>query len=115
MRLAVNGITAGESLQIYTRNHYVARLYRIGVEILPHLRLFGSDGDTVYLQNTLTDEAVILEDVDTLVLSLGQQAYNPLEAPLRDAGIEAAVIGDCLLPRTAEEAVYEGMLAGRAI
>ncbi len=115
VRLAVNGITAGESLQIYTRNHYVSRLYRLGVEILPHLRLFGSDGATVYLQNTLTDEAVVFEDIDTLVLSLGQQAYNPLEVPLGDSGIAVSVIGDCLLPRTAEEAVYEGMLAGRAI
>ncbi len=115
VRLAINGVTAGESLQIYTRNHYVARLYRLGVEIMPHLRLFGSDADTVYLQNTLTDEAVIVEDVDTLVLSLGQQAYNPLETPLRTAGVQLSVIGDCLLPRTAEEAVYEGMLAGRAI
>ena len=113
--LAVNAAMAGESLQIYTRNHYVARLYRLGVEIVPHARLYGSDAGTVYLQNTLTDEAMVIEGIDTLVLSLGQQAYNPLESGLLAAGIETRVIGDCLLPRTAEEAVYEGMMAGRAL
>jgi NADPH-dependent 2,4-dienoyl-CoA reductase/sulfur reductase-like enzyme len=113
--LAVNAAMAGESLQIYTRNHYVARLYKLGVDILPHARLFGSEAGTVYLQNTLTDEAMLIEGVDTLVLSLGQQAYNPLETALRDSGITPTVIGDCLLPRTAEEAVYEGLQAGRSI
>ena len=115
VKLAVNAAMAGESLQIYTRNHYLARLYQLGVEMLPHMRLFGSDAGTVYLQNTLTDDALVLEDIDTLVLSLGQRAYNPLEAALQEIGITPQVIGDCLLPRTAEEAVYEGMLAGRAI
>ena len=61
---------------------------------------------------TLTDEALVVENIDTLVLSLGQQAYNPLESALCDSGLEPLVIGDCLLPRTAEEAVYEGMIIG---
>jgi 2,4-dienoyl-CoA reductase-like NADH-dependent reductase (Old Yellow Enzyme family) len=113
--LAVNAAMAGESLQIYTRNHYVARLYQLGVDILPHARLYGSDAGTVYLQNTLTDAAMVLEGIDTLVLSLGQQAYNPLETALQERGMSPLVIGDCLLPRTAEEAVYEGLLAGRAV
>lgn len=115
VRLAVNAALAGESLQIYTRNHYVGRLHRLGVEIITHARLYGSDPGCVYLQDTLTDEAIVIEDVDTLVLSLGQQSCNELEQELQQAGIEASVIGDCLLPRTAEEAVYEGMLAGRGI
>ena len=113
--LAVNAAMAGESLQIYTRNHYVARLYQLGVDILLHARLYGSDAGTVYLQNTLTDEPMVLEGIDTLVLSLGQQAYNPLETALQECGIEPIVIGDCLLPRTAEEAVYEGLQAGRLV
>jgi hypothetical protein len=30
-------------------------------------------------------------------------------------GIEHHLIGDCLTPRTAEEAVYEGLKAGLAV
>ena len=68
----------------------------------------------MYFQNTLTDEPIIIE-ADSLVLSLGQQPVNELEQALADAGIAAQVIGDGLSPRTAEEAVYEGMIAGRGI
>ena len=114
VKLMVNAALAGESLQIYTRNHYVGRLYQLGVEIVPHARLYGSDGTTVYFQNTLTDDAIIIE-TDSLVLSLGQQPVNELEQQLNEAGIASQVIGDCLIPRTAEEAVYEGMIAGRSI
>jgi 2,4-dienoyl-CoA reductase-like NADH-dependent reductase (Old Yellow Enzyme family)/thioredoxin reductase len=110
VHLMVNAAMAGESLQMYTRNHYVGRLYKLGVEIITHARLFGSDGESIYFQNTLTDEAIIVE-ADTLVYSLGQQPENHLEAQLGESGIELSIIGDCLLPRTAEEAVYEGLMA----
>ncbi|MEM7565532.1 MAG: FAD-dependent oxidoreductase, partial [Pseudomonadota bacterium] len=108
--LMVNASMAGETLQIYTRNHYVARLYDLEVEMITHARLYGSDGRTFYFQNTLTDAAIEIE-ADTLVYSLGQQPRNHLETGLRKAGFSPIVIGDCLLPRTAEEAVYEGMAA----
>jgi 2,4-dienoyl-CoA reductase-like NADH-dependent reductase (Old Yellow Enzyme family)/thioredoxin reductase len=109
VQLMVNAAMAGESLQMYTRNHYVGRLYSLGVEITTHARLFGSDEDSIYFQNTLTDEAIIVE-ADTLVYSLGQQPENQLETQLSESGIALSVIGDCLLPRTAEEAVYEGLM-----
>ena len=115
VRLLVNGPMAGESLQVYTRNHYVGRLYSLGVEIVPHARLYGSDDTTVYFQNTLTAEAMIFEEVDSLVLSLGQKPRNELERELDAAGIQSRSIGDCLLPRTAEEAIYEGLTAAMEI
>ena len=112
--LAVNAAMVGESLQIYTRNHYVGRLYRLGVDMLTHARLFGSDSGSVYLQNTLTSEPIVLE-ADSLVLSLGQQADNSLQRALVAAGTECRLVGDGLLPRTAEEAVYEGWKAGSEV
>ena len=115
VRLFVNAALAGESLQIYTRNHYVGRLYKSGVDIVTHVRLFGSDGDTVYFQNTLSDEPIIVEDVDTLLLSLGHQPENSLEQSLKDDGFNVAAIGDCVVPRTAEEAIYEGLIAATEI
>ena len=115
VRLCVNGAMAGESLQLYTRNHYVARLHKLGVEIRTHLRLYGADADTVYFQDTISDEAVLLEEVDSLVLALGHRADVTLEEALDGTPGERYVIGDCRAARTAEEAVYEGLLAGRAI
>lgn len=110
--LCVNAAMAGETLQIYTRNHYVGRLHRLGVAIRTHARLFGVDEDSVYLQDTLTEEPIVEEGIDTLVLSLGHLAEDDLENKLTEAGIAHVAIGDCVAPRTAEEAVYEGLLAG---
>ena len=109
VKLVVNAAMAGEALQIYTRNHYLGRLYTLGVEMVTHARLFGSDGESVYFQNTLTDEAIVFDAIDTLVLSLGQQAQSGLEDELRQQGMDAITIGDCVVPRTAEEAIFEGM------
>ena len=48
VRLCANGSLIGEALQLYTRNHYVARLRRLGVEQRTYLRLYGVDADTAY-------------------------------------------------------------------
>ncbi|MGI9405274.1 MAG: FAD-dependent oxidoreductase [Hyphomicrobiaceae bacterium] len=113
--LCTNAALAGETLQIYTRNHYVGRLHKLGVTIRTHARLFGVDEDTAYFQDTLSDEAILIEGTDTLVLSLGHHARNELENELAGVDCDVHVIGDCLTPRTAEEAVYEGLLVGTKI
>ena len=113
--LAVNAAMAGESLQIYTRNHYVGRLHKLGVRIRTHLRLFGADEDAVYFQDVLTGEPQIIDGYDTLVTALGHVSDDSLARFLVDAPFEVKLIGDALAPRTAEEAVYEGLQAGWTI
>lgn len=110
--LCVNAALAGETLQLYTRNHYVGRLHKLGVTIRTHARLFGADGETAYFQDTLTGDPILMEGVDTLVLALGHVAEGGLEEELAGLGIETRMIGDCVVPRTAEEAVFEGLQAG---
>ncbi|MDA9009075.1 FAD-dependent oxidoreductase [Alphaproteobacteria bacterium] len=110
--LCVNAALAGETLQLYTRNHYVGRLHKLGVKIRTHARLFGADGDTVYFQDTLSDEPIIMDNVDSLVLSMGHQADDTLENELSDLDLEVHIIGDAVVPRTAEEAVFEGLELG---
>jgi len=110
--LCVNAAMVGETLQLYTRNHHVARLHKLGVTIRTHARLFGADGETVYFQDTLSEEPIVLEGIESLVLSLGHKADETLEAELTGLGVELRTIGDCVVPRTAEEAVYEGLVAG---
>ncbi|MGI9372403.1 MAG: FAD-dependent oxidoreductase [Hyphomicrobiales bacterium] len=110
--LCTNAAMAGETLQMYTRNHYVGRLHKLGVTIKTHARLFGADEDSAYFQDTLTEEPIILENIDTVVLALGHRANTALEDKLHDLDIKITVIGDCVTPRSAEEAVYEGLQAG---
>jgi NADPH-dependent 2,4-dienoyl-CoA reductase/sulfur reductase-like enzyme len=115
VRLAVNGVMAGETIPSGVRNRWIGELQKLGVEIIPYVRLHGADADNVYLQHTINDEAIICEDVDTLVTALGQQAETGLEAELEDWDGKVLLAGDCLAPRTAEEAVLEGLKAGVAV
>lgn len=113
--LYTNAAMAGETLQIYTRNHYVGRLYKLGVDMVMHARLFGADDGSVYFQNTVSDEPMIVDDVDTLVLSMGVRPLDKLAQSLDAAGINYSAIGDCVVPRTAEEAIYEALMAANEI
>lgn len=115
VRLAVNGYMPGQTIQMYVRDTGVGRLHKLGVEMIPYTRLIGVDKDSVYLQHTMSGEPIICTNTDTLVLCQGHNPVNLLEEHIRKAGIEVHLAGDCLAPRTAEEAVLEGFRAGIAI
>jgi len=113
--LCTNAASAGETLQLYTRNHYLGRLHKLGVTIRTHARFYGVDGDTVYFQDTLTQHPIVIDDADSVVLSLGHSVVNELSRQLTETSYSVVSIGDCVTPRTVEEAVYEGFVAGRNI
>ncbi len=115
VRLAVNGTMAGETIHRYVRDAWVGILHKLGVETIPYARVFGVDATTVYLQHTTSGEPIICEDVDTLVLSQGHDRVATLGDALEDYSGELHIIGDCRAPRTAEEAVLEGLKAGTAV
>ena len=109
VRLAVNGETVGQTIQSYLRYQMAGRLHSAGVDVIPYVRLIGADDDTVYLQHVITGEPVILESVDTVVLAYGHRGDLELHDTLAGVVPEIHAIGDCLSPRTAEEAICEGM------
>ena len=113
--LAVNGIQAGQHVQMYLRDHWAGKLHKLGVQVIPYARLFGVDRETAYLAHIVTGEPILCEQVDTVVLAAGNRAETQVEDELGALGIELHLAGDCLSPRSAEEAVYEGLLAGRAV
>ena len=115
VRLAVDGTHAGQNLQIYLRDTWAGKLHALEVEIIPYARLFGTDGDTVYFHHTASGDPIVCEEVDTLVLSQGHQSVTTLEDQLQGSGVEIHMVGDCLSPRTAEEAIYEGLMIAREI
>lgn len=69
--LAVRGYAAGESLQQYVRDRLLAAISRQRIIVLPLVRPYGVDDDTVYLQHVLTEEPVLVEGVAGLVLARG--------------------------------------------
>ncbi len=115
VRLAVGGTHAGQNLQIYLRDDWAGKLHRLGVEVIPYARLFGADGDTAYFHHMASGEPIVCEAMDTLVLAQGHQPVTELEAELRGRDMEIHLVGDCLSPRTAEEAIHEGLMAARTV
>jgi 2,4-dienoyl-CoA reductase-like NADH-dependent reductase (Old Yellow Enzyme family) len=118
--LAVSGTMAGQRTQQYVRDTMTAAARRARVDIRPTLRLFGADGSAVFLQDVLTGEPVVIEDVRALVLAQGQAPDDTLLAELedaRDAGApwEVHAVGDVLSPRTIEEAVLDGLRVGVSV
>ena len=107
--LAVDGYMAGQRVQQYVRDVMLAAARRAGVSVMPTVRIFGADADSVYLQDTLTNEPVVVEDVTALVLAQGHEPVNDLAHDLEGYPGEIHSIGDCLAPRTVEEAVLEGL------
>lgn len=113
--LAVRGYAAGESLQQYVRDRLLAAIARQRITVLPLVRPYGADDDTVYLQHVLTEEPVLVEEIAGLVLACGSSPAAGLLATLESASVPAVGVGDCLAPRTVEEAVLEGLVAATGI
>jgi hypothetical protein len=67
------------------------------------------------MEHSASGEPMIFEDIDALVLSQGHDRVAELEVELDGYPGEVHVIGDALTPRTAEEAVLEGLKVGLAI
>jgi hypothetical protein len=66
------------------------------------------------MQHSVTDQAIVLEQTDSLVLSLGHQRVDHL-VEILEGIVPIHVIGDCLAPRTAEEAILDGLKIGSEI
>ena len=113
--LAVDGYMAGQRIQQYVRDEMTKQALQAGVEIITLVRIYGADADSVYLQHVLTGEPVVVDDVAALVLSQGHESVTELVDALVDYPGDVHAIGDCLAPRTVEEAVLEGLRAASAI
>ena len=90
-------------------------VHSLGIEVYNYARLYGVDADSVYLEHTMAREPIVCEDVDTLVLALGHESNDRLETELESLDLQVDLIGDALAPRTAEEAIFEGLKAGNTV
>jgi len=115
VRLAVDGYMAGQRIHQYVRDQWVGTLFDLGVEVIPYARLYGIDQQTVFCQHATSGAPILFEDVDTLITNLGHQSDTALEDALAEFALETHVIGDALTPRTAEEAVFEGLKVAVAL
>ena len=79
------------------------------------MRLYGAEDRTAYFIHTPSQESLVMEEVDTIVAVYPGEPDDALAGPVRAQGLPLHIIGDALTPRTAEEAVFEGMKVATAL
>ena len=111
--LAIASATAGETIHQYQRAFTLGRLERLGVEILQARELHeGPEGAS--LRSIWThDDHGLPTGVRTIALALGRIPADELGRELAELGVEHRCIGDCRGPRSLDEALLEGLAAGR--
>jgi hypothetical protein len=87
------------------------RLYAQKVKLIPHHDFGGIRDEHVVLRNVFSHEETRIAGWDTVVLSYGRVPNVELYEQLKGAAPIVKQMGDCLAPRTLEEAVYEGYVA----
>ena len=112
VRLAVAGDVAGQNIPQGVRSYCLGELHKHNVEVLTHLSFKACVARDVHFLHMMSGTDVVCEDTDTLIVADGAEQNIELEHELSGFGGVQFLAGDCLAPRTAEEAVLEGLRAG---
>jgi 2,4-dienoyl-CoA reductase-like NADH-dependent reductase (Old Yellow Enzyme family) len=109
VRLLSGGSVAGESIQAIVRDQWIGVLHSLGVEMTPYARFYGALDGNVFFQHMTGGEAIVCEQVDTVVTCFAPQANRECAWVEHIEDISVSWIGDAVSPRTVEEAVLEGL------
>jgi hypothetical protein len=85
------------------------------VKVATLRKVLSFDGALLEVEDLSCGEIERLAGFDAVVLAQYNAVADELRAPLARAGIPLKLAGDCLAPRTALEAVYEGHELARSI
>jgi dimethylglycine catabolism A len=84
------------------------RLHNGAVTLLPASEVIGREGEDVLVRNVYTGQVSKLQRVRQLIWSSPRHARSELAGPLRERGLQVALIGDCASPRNLLCAIHEG-------
>jgi 2,4-dienoyl-CoA reductase-like NADH-dependent reductase (Old Yellow Enzyme family)/thioredoxin reductase len=104
---------AGKALESVTRKILLRQLRSSGVRILTRTSLKKVEDHGVVVMNG--DGKASFLDAESVVIAIGNSPDNRLYEQLEPLGYEIHRIGDCLQPRSAKAAIYEGAILGRSI
>lgn len=94
---------------------FYMRMRPRGVVFSPNTVIKEISGNTVVVLDLFAFTERTIEDVDTVVLAMGNQANNQIYYDLKGKVKELYAIGDCLSPRKAIDAIYDGYNIGRSL
>lgn len=101
----------GEEVHQYLRNEYMKKLYELNVTLKPHHDFGGIKNGKVMCRNLFTHKIDEMDNYSTVVLSVGRVPNVELFEEIKKLAPSVSQIGDCLAPRTIEEATLEGLIA----
>ncbi len=99
----------------YSRTAVTERLRRLGVRVSLLSRIRSFDEGRLAVEDLSTGEIVTTDGFDSIVAAGPPCSRTNLRQGLAGAGIAVIGAGDCVAPRSALEAVFEGHAAGRAL
>lgn len=88
------------------------RLKRKGVAVRTHTVASAIERKRVRCLDRFDDEPIVYDGIDTVVLSMGNDAEDGLYRDLKSRVAELYPVGDCVSPRKIEEAILDGERAG---
>ena len=103
----------GGDLEAITKKILIRKLRENNVRILTEHRLLRVEKNGVVVAGP--DEREKKLEAGRIVVAIGIRPDETIHQKIRDLGYETHVIGDCLKPRSAKNAIYEGALLGRTI
>lgn len=111
------GTDLGPTQDLFLSRH---RLMKKGVCFVTDFAVMEVKGTDIYGFNVYTNEWYTLSGFDTVVVAMGNEVNDGLYLSLKEHFLRGTLkelyrIGDCVAPRKADMAIYEGYKVGRKI
>jgi 2,4-dienoyl-CoA reductase-like NADH-dependent reductase (Old Yellow Enzyme family)/thioredoxin reductase len=103
----------GSALETMTRKILLSRLKDAGVSMMKGCRVSRIEETGVVVIGE--EEKEIFVEAEKVVMAVGNRSDDTLYDQIRSLGYEIHKIGDCLEPRSAKAAIYEGAVLGRTL
>ncbi|MEJ5357721.1 MAG: FAD-dependent oxidoreductase [Desulfobacterales bacterium] len=103
----------GQGIEAISRKVILERLSRFKVEVFTRSRLIRIDEAGAVIGHAEQGERLL--PAERVVIAVGCRPENGLADEVRQLGIEMHLLGDCVEPRNAKAAIYEGTVLGLSI
>jgi 2,4-dienoyl-CoA reductase (NADPH2) len=103
----------GKALESMTRKILLRKLRSNKIRVMPETKLKKVEDNGVFVSDKDGKETFL--EAARVVIAIGSRPDNTLYEQLQPLGYEIHRIGDCLEPRSAKTAIYEGAVLGRSI
>lgn len=103
----------GGQMESVTKKVFLSILKKNGVRIMTGYKLSRVEDTGVFVMDK--DGSELFIEADNVVIAVGSKPDNSLYNQIKSMGITIHQIGDCIEPRGAKAAIYEGAVIGRAI